>query len=399
MNSTVIICEYNPFHNAHEYQIKKLKELHRETCAICIMSPNFVQRGAPALFDKYTRAKAAVLSGADAVLSMPFVFSVLSAQGFARAGIDIADSLGVDSLAFGAEDDDIILLSEIANVSLEKSFSDEIVDLCQAVPSLSLQRAGEEIIKKRLGKKASLVFNKPNNILALEYLKSLIITSSNIKPIVIKRTGEGYKSLNPSPLSSATYIRERISIGESLSGYVPTVCEKLYLDAIENGNIADSEKFETLLHSNILLKSREELEVFFGSSEIADRLLKNLDKYADFNQAVSKTVTPRITRTRIMRGAVSALFEIPHNAFMNTSPQYTQLLCTGEKGRDFLNKIRRKEHLPIITKNADYKKYEKNAEFSKQFAKEIEADRIWCLLRKKPSAPNTFLKKSPSAEK
>lgn len=399
MNSTAIICEYNPFHNAHEYQIKKLKSLYSETCAVCIMSPNFVQRGVPALFDKYTRARTAVLGGADLVLSLPFVFSILSAQGFARAGVDIANSLGVDSLCFGAEDDDEKLLFEIASACLEKSFGEELLDLCKTTPSLSLQRAGEEIIKKRLGEKASLVLNKPNNILALEYIKSIIITNSKIKPIIIKRIGEGYKSLTPSHFSSATYIREHIDAGKSLSGYVPDVCEKIYLDEIEKGNIADSKKFKTLLHSNLLLKSSDELEIYFGSSEIADRLFKNLNECADFDQAVSKTVTSRITRTRIMRGALCSLFEIPHNAFMNAPPEYTQLLCTGEAGRKFLSEIRRREHLPVITKNADYKKWEANPEFSMQFSKEIEADRIWALLKKSPSAPNTFLKISPSAEK
>ena len=399
MNSTAIICEYNPFHNAHAHQIKKLKELYPDTCAVCIMSPNFVQRGAPALFDKYTRARAAVLGGADAVLSMPFVFSVLSAQGFARAGVDIANSLGIDSLCFGAEDDDIALLSEIANLSLEKEFSDKILNLCKSSPSLSLQKAGEIIIKERLGENASLVCKKPNNILALEYLKSLSITNSNIKPIIIKRTGEGYKSLTPSPLSSATFIREQINTGNSFSEYVPDVCEDIYLEALKSGNVEDGEKFETLLHSSLLLKTPEELEKYFGNSEIADRLYKNLNECKTFGDAVSKTVTTRITKTRITRGAVNSLFGIYQNEFMNAAPCYTQLLCTGEKGRKFLSEIRNREHLPIITKNADYKKYEENLSFSKQFSKEIEADKIWCVARKTPCEPNTFLKKSPLAEK
>ncbi len=398
VKSVLIICEYNPFHNGHAYQIEKAKELFPNASVISLMSPNFVQRGECALFDKYTRAEAALIGGSDLVLSLPFVFATLSAEGFAEAGVAIAEALGVDALLFGAEEENTQTLFEIAKLQLSDFFAKEVENKCRHLPSLSLQQAGERVVRENLGEDFADAVKKPNNILALEYIKAILKTGSKIVPFPIKRKGEEYKSLDDADFPSATLVRKKILNFEDIQNNVPEKCREIYEKKIRDGFFASPDKYSSLLRSALLLKSAEELGTLFKNREIGARLFSNLRECENFEDAVLKSATVRITRARIKRAALSALFGIPHNRFIHNAPEYTQVLAMGEKGREFLSSQRKNEKLIILTKSADYIKYIGNASFKEQFSIEMRADEIWASITHKPCPANIFMKTSPKVK-
>lgn len=394
MKECGIISEYNPFHNGHRYQTDILKSKYPDITVVSLMSPNFVQRGECAIFDKYARAEAAVKAGVDLVLSIPLVFSVLSAEGYAEAGVSLASALGLDAISFGAECDDTGVLFEIADFMLSEEYKKSTEALCTSSPSLSLMRAGEKAVLLSLGERCAEAVSKPNNILALEYIKAIKRYAPTLETIIIKRKGAGYKSLETSPFPSAMLIRDKIAKGESLDGLVPDSCNEVYTRCLLQGEYIDREKFLSHLHFTLLQRSDDELCDYIGSVELAHRIKEAINNSNNLEEAVSKAITTRFTRARIMRAVISALLKIPHNAFMHKAPSYTQLLAFGEKGREFLAS-RRKDSFPIITKNADTSEYEKDAEFTSQWSAECLADSLWSLGCYKPRSANFFLKRSP----
>lgn len=389
-----IISEYNPFHNGHAYQVESLRRIYPDATIVAIMSPSFVQRGEAALFDKYTRAHAAVLGGIDAVFSLPFVFANLSAEGFAEAGVRLAHALNVDALSFGTECDNAALLSDIADLMLSPAFSESVNNICALNPSFSIARATQTAVGDALGGLAFETISQPNNILALEYIKAIKRLSLTIELIPIKREGEGYKSLNESLLPSAMLLRQKISQGEYTDGLVPNPCAILYKERIDAGSFCDVEAFHKLLHSSLSLKSLEDTERCFGSFELTSKFTKHLLSSKSLDEAIDKAVGTRFTRARIKRSVISAFFGIAHNEFMHEEPRFTQLLAISEKGREHLSGLRHNS-FPIIVKNADAERHTDYQSFKRQFEFEKAADRIWALIQHTPSSPDTFMKKSP----
>lgn len=395
MKSVGIISEYNPFHNGHNFQIGKVREKYGECTAVSIMSPNFVQRGEPALFDKYSRGYSATLGGADLCLCMPTVCVNLSAQGFASSGIYACAKLDLDAVCFGAECDEYDALFEIAEYTLTGEYRTGVEEECQADPSLSLMRAGERHVAKKMGKEYAEIISQPNNILAVEYIKALKAQNYNPEIIIIKREGEGYKSLKASSLPSATFLREKIlSPDFSADPFVPQKCCEIYSELVKSGKYAESAKFRDILRGVLLLKSTDEIEECVGNGELAARIAGAVRKSENFDAFLSEVTSPRITRARINRALLSCVLEIKHNEFMHESPAFLQLTAANRRGCEFLAKRRRSE-FPIIVKNADCEKFSKKHDFKRQWAYECRADEVWAMCRKAPCPPNIFLKQSP----
>ncbi len=380
-----IISEYNPFHNGHKRQLDLIRS--RLDCRIVsIMSPNLVQRGEPSLFDKYERARASVLSGVDLSVSMPAVFANLSAEGFAEAGVRIAHSLGVDTLAFGVECDSPELLSRIADVMLSGEYSDKASQLCLDNPSLSLVKAGELAIKELLGNAASDVVAQPNNILALEYIKSIKRLGLPMEILPVKREGEGYKSLTPSSLPSATLVRRELVQERRCDGLVPEELREIYYSLLNEKRYIDPDSFSRLTRTVISLMPLDELEIYVGSRELASRLLTGITVTATLDEAIDYSVCARFTRARVKRATVSALFKIRHNEFMHVSPEFAQLLALSVKGREILSEVR--GGFNVVTKPADMPD-------CRQASLERLIDGTWAGLSAKPLPYNYFIKKSP----
>ena len=180
MKTIGIIAEYNPFHTGHQYHINKTKELTNADCVIVIMSGNYVQRGFPAIADKHTRAKAALLGGADLVIELPTIYATGSAETFAMGAISILDKIGnVDIVSFGAETDDIELLKTISKTI--NANNDDIASKIKEIlkEGVSYPVARENALKDYLNDAEISILDKSNNILGIEYLKAFDSYISN----------------------------------------------------------------------------------------------------------------------------------------------------------------------------------------------------------------------------
>ena len=210
MKTVGIIAEYNPFHNGHAYQIQKAKEAAGADFAVIVMSPDFVQRGEPALVDKYSRAKMALASGADLVIELPVCYACGSAEYFAEGGISLLRQLGcVDALSFGCETDDPALFCKLADILLQepdeyrqklRKYQKQGMTFPKAretalLDYLSQNRKVRTSISKDSScaelpvSNVSALLSSPNNILGLEYAKALKKQNSSISILPIRRQG------------------------------------------------------------------------------------------------------------------------------------------------------------------------------------------------------------------
>ena len=234
MNISGIIVEYNPLHNGHVYHINKTKELTNCDVLICVMSGNFTQRGIPSSIDKWTKTKMAINNGVDLVLELPTIYSVSSAEFFAQGAISLLNSLGiVDNICFGSEHGDINDICNISNILLKEPAEYKLLlktYLSKGITyPLARAKALYEYLTNSNMSMSNLLLgdflNSSNNILGIEYCKSLIKLNSSITPYTLKRKGASYNStfIN-NEFSSATAIRRYVKengILTNLKDYVP----------------------------------------------------------------------------------------------------------------------------------------------------------------------------------
>ena len=227
MNVLGIVSEYNPLHSGHVYHIAASREKTGATHAVCVMSGNFVQRGEPAIVDKWARAKMALNSGIDLVIELPVVFACASAEIFARGAVRILNQTGIiNYLCFGSEQGELETLKRIASVLAEEPSEFRTSLKKYLKQGLSFPAAREKALTGYLRDVPGGIMDKSNNILAIEYLKALITTGSGMEPVTIRRKGSGYQdSIITETFSSATAIRNFLKETGSVS------------DPVLNGNI------------------------------------------------------------------------------------------------------------------------------------------------------------------
>ncbi len=208
--AVAVICEFNPFHNGHRFLLGKAKELTGEP-VLAVMSGSFTQRGEVALCSKFERAEAALKSGADLVAELPAVYAVSCAERFARGGVNISKMFGcVNYLAFGCEDDDIDLLKTAAFAGENPEVNAIIAE--QMNSGSYYPKAYEYAVRQVCGGEVADVLTKPNNILAVEYIRAL--RGTDIKPLPIKRVGAEHDSDGADGIyASASYIRKLLRSG------------------------------------------------------------------------------------------------------------------------------------------------------------------------------------------
>lgn len=346
MKITGIICEYNPLHLGHKKQIEQVRRIQgADSGIVCLMSGNFVQRGAPAIVDKTLRAKAAVLSGADLVLELPVTVSLSSAEGFAAGGVSILSSF-CDTLCFGAENADKTALMETAKVLLDPSFSDALrLELDKGLSFPAARQAALEA----MGISSDLVA-QPNNILAVEYCKAIVKQNSSMEPLPILRGGS-YHDLLPDPENpSATALRQLLQTGGAWRSYVPqeaAVCfENATLHTIEAGQRAILYRLRSM--------SDKEFECLpYGSEGLWRKLMHAARSQATLEDILTAVKSKRYTRTRLDRMVMCAFLGISLQNLME-KPPYVRVLAFNDRGREILKLARQTGLFPNTGEQMDH---------------------------------------------
>ncbi len=342
-----IITEYNPFHNGHLYQLRRAKELSGADYAVAVMSGSFVQRGEPAICDKWARAKMAVSCGVDLVVELPVVYSVQSAEFFAMGAVKILNAINTDYISFGVEDDNLQRLTDTAYLLCNEPPEFKSM-LCNGLKCGDSFPAAREAAARSFG--AADVLLTPNNILGVEYIKALIKTSSKMKPVPIKRIGSQHDCFG-----SASHIR---SISpENAKEFMPPDAYEIFLKEIENGKApVNIKSIEAAVISKLRLISSAQLARISGVSEgLENRIKQAAAEKTSVEDIVDFVKTKRYTHSRIRRIMINALLDITKEE-ITKPPQYIRVLGLGKGGREVLRGIKNDASLPIITKTSSAKK-------------------------------------------
>lgn len=369
MRTVALITEYNPFHFGHLFHLNQAKELTNASHSICIMSSSFVQRGEPAIVDKWSRAKMAIDNGVDLVIELPYLSSVQTAELFAYGSVRILEKLNiVDYIAFGSELGQLEILIEIANVLVEEPYYYKKELKANLASGISYPVSRNNAIKQYFldvyNVKISDILKNPNNILAVEYLKALRKLESDIKPITIKRKGHGYNDNNISNgYASASAIRKNI-FGKGLYKSYNLVPENTFvvLEQFfkEYKTFNKLDNYYTTLNYLLLNTDRENLKNQFGIKDgLENRIIEKAFKSTNYEEFIGMVASKTHTRSRIRRTLLQLILntkkEDTDNYFSST-PKYIRILGANQKGFELLNKISKVSDLIVLNKFADYKK-------------------------------------------
>ena len=327
-----IICEYNPFHRGHRKQIDKIRQICGEdTAVVCLMSGNFVQRGAPAIVDKSLRAQAAMKCGADLVLELPVEYALSSAEGFAAGGVAILDGF-CDGLCFGAETADTQLLLDTAKALLSEEFPPLLREQLNTGKSFP---AARQAALEQLGFSGSLL-ESPNNILAVEYCKAILSRTSSMMPIPIHRGGSYHDELPDEENPSATAVRKLLLDAGDFKSLVPDCAWDIFADAplhtLEAGERAILAKLRTMTDAAF-----EALP--YGSEGLWRKFMHACRELATLEEIIAATKSKRYTRTRIDRMMMCAFLGLTQQDLAATVP-YVRVLALNDRGRAVLKKAR-----------------------------------------------------------
>lgn len=342
-----LIAEYNPFHNGHLYQIKKIKELYPNSIIILVLNGYFLQRGQVSLESKKEKTRLALKYGIDLVVELPFVFGSNSADIFADAALELLNELKITKLVFGSESNDIKLLKKIAKKQLEKNFD------------LNLKKYLDEGINypTALNKAIGIPLKEPNDLLGVSYIKTILKNNYNIEPVLIKRTNNYHDILSSDKIVSASNIREKLNNNIDIKDFIP------------EGHINKIDEY--LLFSLIKYKiiTDDELDKYLSVDEGIDKRLKKVIKDVNYlDELVSKVKSKRYTYNRIMRMLMHILIglkkedkeKLKHN-------EYIRLLGLNASGQRHINKIKKDLELPIVSKFSTFDSKIKTCELKVAF--------------------------------
>lgn len=357
MKACGVVVEYNPFHNGHLYHLQKSKELTNADCIIAVMSGNFLQRGEPAIIDKFHRTKAALAAGADIVIELPYAYAVQSSKLFAKGALLSLNELGVSSICFGSESGEIEpFLTLITRLEENKQVYDEMIkDLLKQ--GLSYPKANSQALEK-IGING-IDMMKPNNILGFSYVQTILANKLPIKPFTIKRMSNDFHEQEiTSNIASATSIRKELmkhQLSEKVIHSVPHY-------SIEQLNEYEkktkkwhtwSDYFPFLIYQ-LFTKSSEQLAEIQGVEEGIEHRIKNvMNNVHSFEDLVEQVKTKRYTYVRLQRMFVHILTNTKKEDITSFrrvgSVPYIRLLGMNETGQKYLN-IRKKDiTVPLIS--------------------------------------------------
>lgn len=355
-----LITEYNPFHAGHLYHMQQARELTGADYCVVLMSGSFVQRGEPAIFDKYLRTKTALLAGADLVLEIPAAFSTASAHEFAAYGVALLSSIGVDAVVFGSECGQIEILKQAAYALNHESaeFQERLRKGLKA--GLTYPQARAKALE--MEDTWASVLSSPNNILGIEYLRAAEDLHSPMEFYTISRKGSGYHedTLADANFPSASAIRGIIrnslskdkDLLDILASHLPAVTHPAYTGAVP----VFVDDFSELLNAAVL-----QLQATFSiadlSPELAARLAKPPYFPLSFEERIQALKTRQLTYTRVSRALLHLVLGMREEDISRWKEEgyalYARILGFRRQSSPLLSCLHKKSSIPLITKMAD----------------------------------------------
>lgn len=392
MKTVGIIAEYNPFHNGHAYQIAKAKEITGADYCIVVMSGNFVQRGTPAIMDKYLRVKAALTNGADLVIELPVHYATGSAEYFASGAIAILDKIGVtDCLCFGSECGDIHALSALSQVFISENNEFKKILKQQLKAGYSYPKARNDALIATAPHLITdpEILNSPNNILGLEYLKAIKKRNSKLEPYTISRTGGAYHEtgLNPS-YSSALAIREAIRKKQDIRLVKDQVPLFSYTSMKENyGKTFPilAEDIYSLLQYRLFMEHEKGFTKYFDvDSDFSDKLKNLFPCYTEYSTLCESLKSKNTTYTKVSRNLLHILLDIEQedvDAFCSQDyVYYARMLGFKKDAAPLLSAIKSNTSIPLLSKLADAENCISSENGKKMLHQDIGTSHIYDLL-------------------
>ena len=368
MKIAAIIAEYNPFHNGHKFHIEETKRITGADYIIAIISGNFVQRGEPAIIDKYQRTTMALNNGIDLVLELPTYFACSSAEYFTYGAISILDKLGVvDYLCFGSECNNIELLNTIAKILANPSedFTNYLNNCLKKGHSFPKSR--ELALLNQLKDNSNIstteikeIISSPNNILGIEYLKALNKLNSNITPITIHRNDNGYNNKTLSrdnKYTSASSIRIACNTHDTITNiknFVPdnvyTILNKQYKKIFP---IYYNDLSNIALYNLLTCKTKDITRYLDVDDVIANKLLNNVSSSSNITELLDNCKSKDITYSRLSRALLHIIIKLEADKFssyINTDIEYARILGFKSSASNVIKNIKKKSSLTLINK-------------------------------------------------
>lgn len=332
-----IVAEYNPFHLGHLYQINKIREMYPDSIIIAIVSSCFTQRGDASIINKWDKTNICLSNGIDMVIELPFFFATQSSDIFARGAISLLNKLNIDTLVFGTEMDNIDSLKKMAEVQLNDKRYDDLVKYY-----LSLGYNYPTSLSKAIKDKLDIEINKPNDLLALSYIKQIMLINKDIKVINIKRTNDYHSKEVNSNIVNASLIREYLRDNKNINNFIPSY------DTSVLYNVSINDFFLLLKYQ--IVNNIDNLDKFLTVDEgIENRIRKCIRNSNNWDELVKNIKTKRYTYNKINRMFIHILTNLTKEDIKNINIDYVRVLGFNKKGQSYLNKIKKDIDIPIVT--------------------------------------------------
>lgn len=368
MKKIGIVVEYNPFHNGHLYQIQKIKEKFGKDCFISVvMSGDFVQRGEVSFLNKWEKTKIALENEVDLVVELPVYYAIQNAEIFSKMAVKILDYLGMEIQVFGAENDEIKIFEEIITLQKSDEYNKKIQE---KIKNGNRYMIAQKMVLQEFGYED---FIKSNNILGLEYVRTILQAKLNIKPYIIKREISEYNEekveIERENFVSASFIRKIFDSKDEkkwmeLKNFIPKnihkfLINKMYNKDIEYKNIKD-EFLKLVKYRMVIDDNKKILEIFDMTEQLYSRIFNAILNSTNYETFLKKIKAKNISLKRIDRILLNILLDIRK---IDESIDYIRVLGFNEIGREYLKKLKKEEKDRVFV---NWKDIEKSKEICRQ---------------------------------
>ena len=348
-----IIAEYNPMHTGHIHHINEAKKITHSDYVVAIMSGSFTEQGNIALIDKFTRAKFAIENGIDIVIELPSIFAVSDAGNFASKAIQILNDLNIiDSICFGAENDNISLFNKTTDILIKKDEQIWIDIKKELKKGNSFAKARNNVLTNYLDKDEVKLINSPNNVLALEYLKNLKLTNSSIVPYAILRNNDFNDDKLNENYTSSTSIRNVLEKNIDIQILKKYLTQDIY-NYIQTSSLLFNKDFFEILKYKIISMSIDDIKNINGVSEgIENKIKKEIIDVYSYEDYIFKLKSKRYELSKIKRILINILLGIKKNDFdklKSEDANYAHILAFNHNKKELLSNLANNSKIPVLT--------------------------------------------------